>query len=158
MARTNETFASEFRNSNLPTAVFDSRQSSLNTKVNLRPDNSWHKEFFQRVKPLIGRLQIGQALLQAWGIFGQYCRESHTTISQFMGGDAGQCKRHTRAQTNAEKYLPNPRHSLGRSKAGANEQAFWRCAFEDLDRYCRAAVWQRPQTRRRGSLNCPKAT
>src|SRR5438045_3828348 len=63
MARTNPTLASEFRDSNLPTAIFDSLESALNAKVNLRPDYSGHEELFQRVKPLIGRLHIGQALL-----------------------------------------------------------------------------------------------
>jgi hypothetical protein len=63
MARTDPTLASEFRDSHLPTAVFDSLERALNARVNLRPDYAWHEKLFQRVKPLIGRLPIGQALL-----------------------------------------------------------------------------------------------
>jgi len=63
MALTHPTRASEFRDWHLPGAIFDSLERALNTEVNLRPDHSWHEELFQRVKPLIGRLHSGQALL-----------------------------------------------------------------------------------------------
>src|SRR5207302_6092033 len=84
MARTNPTLASEFRDSNLPTAIFDSLESALNAKVNLRPDYSGHEELFQRVKPLIGRLHIGQALLSrkrrlhALGLYRSRSRDSRS--------------------------------------------------------------------------------
>jgi hypothetical protein len=63
MARTDPTRASEFRYWHLPGAIFDSLECARNAGVNLRPDHSGHKELFQRVEPLIGRLHIGQALL-----------------------------------------------------------------------------------------------